>query len=394
MSPLKNHPRLNRQEFLRLAATMGLAAALSSFLEACARSGVEGSALDTRTPYFTTTNSGPKTTSTSTLEPSPSETRLLEPTNTPTSSSTAIPDQEMSRVAFVKTRDRAEGVRRAIDLLENNPVNGKSVFLKPNFNSSDPAPGSTHPDVLRATLSKLRQMGAQEISVGDRSGMGETRRVLETLGIYEMGNELGFEVIDLGTLDSSDYTLVKPPDSHWEVGFPFAQPCLNADALVQTCCLKTHQYGGHFTMSLKNSVGMVASRVTGYGNQFMDELHTSSHQRKMIAEINTAYSPALIIMDGVEAFTTGGPAKGQRVAPEVVLAGTDRIAIDAVGVAILRYFKTTPVVANGPIFEQEQIARAVELGLGTDDPHKIKLLANDSESAAFAEKIQDILVQA
>ena len=146
-------------------------------------------------------------------------------------------------------------------------------------------------------------------------------------------------------------------------------------------------------MSLKNSVGMVATDLAGYGNQFMDELHTSSHQRKMIAEINTAYTPALIILDGVEAFTSGGPAKGRQVAPEVVLAGTDRIAIDAVGVALLRYFKTTSNVSQGPIFQQEQIARAVEPGLGVASPYKIKLVTGDSKSAAFAEKIQDILVQ-
>jgi uncharacterized protein (DUF362 family) len=124
----------------------------------------------------------------------------------------------------------------------------------------------------------------------------------------------------------------------------------------------------------------------------MDELHNSMHQRKMIAEINTAYTPALVIMDGVEAFTAGGPHQGRLVTPQVVLAGTDRVAIDAVGVAILRHFKTSYAVSNGPIFQQEQIARAVELGLGVDSPNKIKLVTADSHSASFAEQIQKILV--
>jgi uncharacterized protein (DUF362 family) len=261
------------------------------------------------------------------------------------------------------------------------------------LNSSDPTPGSTHPDVLRATVGKLRDLGSKEISLGDRSGMEGTNRVMKRLAIFEMGSELGFEVIDFSAMDASDWKMVSPADSHWKVGFPFARPCLKTDTIVQTCCLKTHRYGGHFTMSLKNSVGMVAKDLAGYNNHFMDELHGSIHQRKMIAEINTAYKPALIILDGVEAFTTGGPAKGQLVSPEVVLAGTDRIAIDAVGVALLRYFTTTPEVAKGSIFQQEQIARAVELGLGVDSPDKIKLLTADSKSAAFAEKIQKILLQ-
>jgi uncharacterized protein (DUF362 family) len=73
------------------------------------------------------------------------------------------------------------------------------------------------------------------------------------------------------------------------------------------------------------------------------------------------------------------------------LAGTDRVAIDAVGVAILRYFGTTPAVSQGAIFEQEQIARAVELGLGVDSPAKIELLTDDPASAAYARQIQEIL---
>ena len=84
----------------------------------------------------------------------------------------------------------------------------------------------------------------------------------------------------------------------------------------------------------------------------------------MIAEVNAAYRPELIVLDGVEAFVTGGPDRGKLVDAGVVLAGTDRVAVDAVGVALLRHFGTTPEVSRGTIFQQEQIARAVQLGLG------------------------------
>ena len=43
--------------------------------------------------------------------------------------------------------------------------------------------------------------------------------------------------------------------------------------------------------------------------------------------------------------------------------------------------------------QQEQIARAVELGLGVDSPDKIELVTDDPESAAYAEEIQQILQQ-
>ncbi len=125
----------------------------------------------------------------------------------------------------------------------------------------------------------------------------------------------------------------------------------------------------------------------------MGELHTSPYQRQMIAEINTAYSPDLIVLDGVEAFVDGGPANGTRVGAGVMLAGSDRVAIDAVGVAILRSLGTTPEVSHGRIFEQEQIARAAELGLGINSPDQIQLITDDAESEAFAGKIKDILLE-
>jgi len=111
----------------------------------------------------------------------------------------------------------------------------------------------------------------------------------------------------------------------------------------------------------------------------------------MIAEINTAYRPDLIVLDGVEALVEGGPARGKRVNAQVIMAGTDRVAIDAVGVAILRRFGTTPAVSRGGIFCQEQIARAVELGLGICGPEEIELITDDPASAAYAEEIVEIL---
>ncbi len=155
--------------------------------------------------------------------------------------------------------------------------------------------------------------------------------------------------------------------------------------------LKTHRYGGYFTLSLKNSGGLAAKYAPGGGYNYMNELHGSPHQRHMIAEINTAYTPDLIVLDGVQAFVTGGPDAGQLVDSQVILAGTDRVALDAVGVAILRYFGTTAEVEGGRIFEQEQIAWAVELGLGVNGPDQIELVTDDPDSAAYAEEIRALL---
>ncbi|HEY4669875.1 MAG TPA: DUF362 domain-containing protein, partial [Tepidiformaceae bacterium] len=185
----------------------------------------------------------------------------------------ATPESLIGRIALVRTGDRAQGVRRALDLLGVNPVQGKSLFLKPNFNSADPAPGSTHNDTLRALVERLWEWGAQRITLGDRSGMGDTRSVMRTKGVFDLASELGFATLILDEMGAEEWIPVDSGESHWSRGFLLPRPCLEADAVIQTCNLKTHRFGGHFTMSLKNSVGLAAKFLPGDGYNYMTELH-------------------------------------------------------------------------------------------------------------------------
>src|SRR4030065_679773 len=227
----------------------------------------------------------------------------------------------MTKGTLVSTKDRGEGCRQAIDLLGMKSFRGKSVVLKPNFNTADPAPGSTHNDTLRSLVVSLQRMGAKQITLAERSGPGDsTRAVMEKKGIFELAQELGFSIVNLEELGPEGWSKVEPKESHWRQGFHFPRVYLEAESIVQTCCLKTHAYGGHFTLSLKNAVGLVPRR----GYPYMQELHSSPHQRQMIAEINTSYSPDLVVLDGVEAFVGGGPDRGTKGEAKVMLAGTER----------------------------------------------------------------------
>jgi uncharacterized protein (DUF362 family) len=132
---------------------------------------------------------------------------------------------------------------------------------------------------------------------------------------------------------------------------------------------------------------MIARYNPQDGYDYMGELHGSPNQREMIAEINTAYTPDLILMDGIKAFVKGGPADGEVVTPNLLLASSDRVALDAVGVAILRHFGTTKEVEEGAIFDLPQLARAIELSLGASSLHEITLQPLDNHSEQMAEAI-------
>jgi len=295
--------------------------------------------------------------------------------------------QGASKVSIVKTADRAAGVKRSIDLLDINPIKGREVLLKPNFNSADAFPGSTHNDTLLTLIKHLKTMGAKSITLGERCGPGSTAKVLKEKGIYALCEKENVRIINFEELPDSEWVRVKPAKSSWSDGFDVAKPVLDSECVVSTCCLKTHGYGGVFTMSLKLSVGVTHKRN-------MSELHASFRSmRKMIAEINQAYKPSLIVMDAIEAFVDGGPSSGERKRADLIIAGTDRIAIDAVGLAVLKDLGSNDAVMKKKIFEQEQIARAVELGLGVSRPQDIELVTDDDTGRAYAEKLKGILLK-
>jgi uncharacterized protein (DUF362 family) len=296
-------------------------------------------------------------------------------------------EQNKTRVSLVKTRDRAAGIRKAVDLLGMNPVKGKDVLLKPNFNTADLYPASTHNDTLTHLVLHLRTLGAKSITIGERSGPPDTRDVLKEKGIFELCRKLGAELINFEELPPESWVRMKPAQSHWLNGFDVAKPVLDSSCIVTTCCLKTHGYGGVFTMSLKLSVGVTHKRN-------MRELHTSFRSmRKMIAEINTVYRPSLVLLDGLDVFTDKGPSHGPLKRADVILAGTDRVAIDAVGLSILKELGSNKAVMEQRIFDQEQISRAVELGLGVSRPEDIEIVAGDAAGRQYAERLMGILLK-
>ncbi len=293
-----------------------------------------------------------------------------------------------SQVLLADASDRVKGVQKLLE--EFYLHTDGTIALKANYNSDDPFPATTHPETLRVIAEHLRN-NSRSLTMAERSGMGNTSTVLKNRGVLDLSRKLGFTLLDLDSADPEDWYDVQAEGLHWKQGFKIARIFKEADEVVQTCCLKTHRFGGHFTMSLKNSVGLIAARPKGTSYDYMRELHTSPYQRLMIAEINRFYKPKLIIMDAEKGFSEGGPELGVLINPGLFLASMDRVAIDAVGVAILRLYKTTREVMKGRIFEQEQIAHAASLGVGVDSADKIELIAHDEHSQKKADVIRKVL---
>ncbi|MFC1539377.1 DUF362 domain-containing protein [Candidatus Latescibacterota bacterium] len=289
-----------------------------------------------------------------------------------------------SQVVVVKTQDRSQGVTSVINALDASAMKGKRVLIKPNFNTADPTPGSTHNDTMKQLITDIRSFGGEDITIGESSGPPSTSGVLQQKGILQMADELAISTINYEELNDDEWIRFNPEGIHWTDGFSIPRVAVESEYFVSTCCLKTHGFGGVFTMSLKLAVGLTPKSIRG-------GMHRSADMRKMIAELNMGYKPDLIILDGVEAFTDGGPSQGTLKQGNVFIGGTDRIAVDAVGLAVLKDLGANDAIMNRAIFEQEQIQRAVELGLGIASPAQIEIISPDVESRTYAQKLRDIL---
>jgi uncharacterized protein (DUF362 family) len=294
--------------------------------------------------------------------------------------------QRRTRVALVRTADRKRGVAAAIKLLGPQGIAGKRVVLKPNFNSADDAPASTHNDTLAQLVTELHERGARSITLGESSGPPQTRSVLEQKGIFDLGRDLRFDIVNYEEIADKDWVQFPAASTHWTNGFSLPRLIVDSEYTVTTCCMKTHGAGGVYTMSLKLAVGLTPKPVRR-------DMHRSADMRRMIAELNGGYTPNLIVLDGVAAFTDGGPSRGELKAGNVIVAGDDRVAVDAVGLAMLKSLGANQAIMSRGVFQQEQLARAVELKLGVSSPAEIDIVTGDAESKAVADTLRKILAE-
>jgi len=288
---------------------------------------------------------------------------MATPTPEPT------PEPSLVAVALVRGEGVAQMVRRAVELAGGftGLSSGTMVLIKPNVNSDDPYPGTTNPEVVRAVVELVKEYEPRRIIVADRSNPAyDTLPAMKKVGIYQAAIEAGAEVIPL---EGYQWVGVDPPGTeNWPGGFEFSALPQEVDYMITLPVTKTH-FIARYTMALKNTVGLIHPRSRNL-------LHSRSGRQfgAMLAEINLAHPADLVVMDGTRAFISGGPSHGELREPNLILATSDLVAADVVGLAILKNLGAPELLARNS-WGEHQVARAVELGLGVSDASQIELVA-------------------
>lgn len=198
------------------------------------------------------------------------------------------------------------------------------VFLKPNFNTADPFPASTDLPFLKAVVELVYEAGAKLVMIGESSTMTlNSRKVIQDLGVFELQKMK--KPPRIYVLEEDKWEKVKISNARYLKSVTIPTIWKRADKMIFLPCLKTHAYA-QFTGALKLAVGFMkaAQRVP---------LHMRNLQGK-IAELNTLFKPDLVIMDARKCFINRGPSEGDLAEPNLILASTERTAIDIEGIRI------------------------------------------------------------
>ncbi|AKB17941.1 MULTISPECIES: DUF362 domain-containing protein [unclassified Methanosarcina] len=274
----------------------------------------------------------------------------------------------MAIVGLSRNEDTLESVRIAVELAGGLKIKERAtVLIRPNANTADPAPGSTNPEVLRGVIREVKRYNPGKIIVAEKSMSSlNTEEVLKKLGLWQVAEAEGVD--EILTFDHMKREHVEPRKAYsWPRGFDVPEFLSSIDYSIALPVIKTH-WTATFTMGLKSQISITADRDRRQlpHGQGMDVLFGN-----MIAESNLVYKPDFYISDATKCFVTNGPNIGTLREPGIVLASPDVIANDTVGLALLKTLGTVTKIQGNSVWDQPQIKKAVELGLGTRSKEEV-----------------------
>ncbi|MBI5855362.1 MAG: DUF362 domain-containing protein [Nitrospirae bacterium] len=143
-----------------------------------------------------------------------------------------------SLVAIVHGQDvpamLGEGLR-LLGGLDRLPLVGQRVLLKPNVVNDRPPPTTTNSAVVGAVASLVRTAGAEEVIVGDSSGIIRfpTSGNLKATGIQEAAEAAGARVISFDELTPQPWVRVEPPGAKALPHFYVSRAAYEADIFIK-----------------------------------------------------------------------------------------------------------------------------------------------------------------
>lgn len=266
----------------------------------------------------------------------------------------------MSKVAIVKGTSPVETTVKALERIMSDVDSvlsrKKPILIKPNYiNSRHPSTGiTTDSRVIEGVVKFLRERKIEEIIIGEGSGFADTFEAFKVAGVDTVAERWGVKLVDL---NKDEFIEVNPPDPLSLRKVRVAKTALES-TIISVPKLKPHRIAA-VTLSLKNMMGALASK----GSMHKGRLSQN------IADLASVLRPGISVVDGIIAGE-GHETSGNPVEMNLVIAGTDPVAVDAVGAAVMGI----------PPTDVKHLLMAEKKGLGTCNLEEITVLGEPIES--------------
>ena len=263
-------------------------------------------------------------------------------------------------VSVVKIRDgkTADAVREAVSLIGGIGqilADKTRVMLKPNLVSSDPR-CTTKPEIIRA-LAELMIESGKEVCIGEGSAAApgfnlknniqyRTKKVeildpmqqyiFDQLGYTSLAKSLDIPLINL---HSGDLVEVEVPNGLMFDKITVHRSVAETDLLCSVPIMKTHVLAT-VTLGMKNLIGLYPGSIYYSVRSF---LHDRAAERGSegiayeIIDMVRASKMGLTVIDASTAMEGDGPSDGQLVDMDLIIAGTNPLATDLIGAAIMGF---------------------------------------------------------
>lgn len=274
----------------------------------------------------------------------------------------AVYGGEPSAISVVKGEDTFQSTQRAVEALggiKKFVLKDSRVALLPNAQRWHPGT-FTNPDIVRSVIQMCREAGAKEVNVLTWLDRQNWERTGLAGAIEEEGAQL-----KLIAREETLFKTVPVPKGKALKEAMIVKELDNHDVFIDMPITKDHA-GNKFTGTLKNLMGLNFPTSNRFFHKpgWKTEKSDIEHLDQCIADLNTIIAPTLCVVDATELITTNGPmGPGEVITPRKVIAGVDRVAVDA-------YCTTLWGLKAAEIFH---IQAGYAHGLGEMDLAKVKV---------------------
>jgi len=262
----------------------------------------------------------------------------------------------MPRVAIVKGTNPQDMTVKALEMVNAYKALSKEkpILIKPNYiNARHPSTGiTTDSRVIEGVVKFLKQHNAEETIIGEGSGFADTFEAFQIAGVDAVAERWKVKLVDL---NKDEFVEVSPPNPLALKKLKIAKTALES-VIISVPKLKPHRLA-HVTLSLKNMIGAVTPKGS---------IHNPLSEK--IVDLASIIKPSVAVIDGIIAGE-GHETSGNPVEMNLVIAGTDPVAVDAVGAAVMGI----------PPESVKHIRLAEERGLGTCNLKEITVIGEPIE---------------